>query len=326
MVGSHGSDFTTKWFGFGYAVTFPLLGFAWHPVVLVIGLWLYGFSFGGMDVAMNAQGVEVERHVTRNIIGSLHGFFSLGAMGGAALSGVVAGFGINLQTHFSVAALIGLVLLIWAATGMIRDEPTVAAAPDAPRQPRFVLPPRALWPLGIIAFCAAVGEGGMADWSALHVHDGLGASEGTAAFGFTVFSLTMLTGRFLGDRIVAIFGDVKVIAWCSGIASIGYLCGILIDTVWSVIVGYGVIGLGLSVVIPLVYRAAGNAKGIPRGRAVASVATIGYSGFLAAPPLLGLLAEVASLQAAMIVIGLLCSIIVFFAKATSVNGATAATE
>jgi MFS family permease len=161
----------------------------------------------------------------------------------------------------------------------------------------------------------------MADWSALHLHESLDASEGTAAFGFTVFSMTMLTGRFLGDRIVAIFGDVKVITWCSGAAAAGYLAGILIDTVWSVIVGYGVIGLGLSVVIPLVYRAAGNAKGIPRGRAVASVATIGYSGFLAAPPVLGLLAEVASLQAAMIVIGVLSAIIVFFAKATSTEEA-----
>jgi MFS family permease len=317
IVGSHGSAFTTSWFGFGYAVTFPLLGFAWHPVVLVIALWLYGFSFGGMDVAMNAQGVEIERRVGKNIIGSLHGFFSLGSMGGAALSGVVAGFGVSLQAHFTVAAAIGLLLLVWAATGLIRDEPAAERPPDAPREPRFVLPPRALWPLGIIAFCAAVGEGGMADWSALHLHESLDTSEGTAAFGFTVFSMTMLTGRFLGDRIVAIFGDVKVITWCSGVAAAGYLAGILVDTVWSVIVGYGVIGLGMSVVIPLVYRAAGNAKGIPRGRAVASVATIGYSGFLAAPPVLGLLAEVASLQAAMIVIGVLCGIIVFFAKATS---------
>ena len=325
LAGTRGSAWTTRIFGLGYTITFPLLGFAWHPVVLIVALWLYGFTFGGMDVAMNAQGVEVERKVKTNILGSLHGLFSLGAMAGAALSGVVAGFGTSLQVHFTIVAVLGLLILIWAGKSLIPDDVEVVTSTEKVRDPRFVLPPRALWPLGIIAFCAAVSEGGMADWSALHIHDSLDASEGTAAYGFTIFSLTMLTGRFLGDRIVAIFGNVRVIRWCAGVASIGYLIGILIDTIWSVIIGYGLIGLGLSVVIPLVYRSAGNAKGIPRGRAVASVATIGYSGFLAAPPILGLVAEVSSLQLTMIIIGALCAVIVLFAGATA-PGATGPDE
>jgi MFS family permease len=319
LAGSHGSAWTTRIFGLGYTITFPLLGFAWHPAILIVALWLYGFTFGGMDVAMNAQGVEVERKVGTNILGSLHGYFSLGAMAGAAISGVVAELDVSLQVHFTVAATIGLLLLIWSGRGLIADDVAATSNTQTTRDPRFVLPPRALWPLGIIAFCAAVSEGGMADWSALHVHDSLGASEGTAAFGFTIFSLTMLTGRFLGDRVVAAFGNVRVIQWCSGLAAVGYLIGMLIDTVLSVIVGYGLMGLGLSVVIPLVYRSAANAKGIPRGRAVASVATIGYSGFLAAPPVLGLVAEISSLQLTMIIIGILCGVIVFFAGATAAD-------
>ncbi|MEJ7837956.1 MAG: MFS transporter, partial [Thermomicrobiales bacterium] len=252
LVGSRGSAWTTTIFGLAYVVSFPLLGFAWHPIALIAALWIYGFTFGGMDVAMNAQGAEVERKVGTNIIGSLHGFFSLGAMAGAALSGVVASIGIGLQTHFTVASTIGLLLLIWAGRGLIPDDVAAVSAADKQKEPRFVLPPRALWPLGIIAFCAAVSEGGMADWSALHVFESLNASEGTAAFSFTVFSLTMLTGRFLGDRIADKFGNVQLIRWCCGVAGIGFSIGMLIDTVWSVIIGYGIIGFGLSVVIPLV--------------------------------------------------------------------------
>ncbi len=116
--------------------------------------------------------------------------------------------------------------MAWAATGLVQDQTHEGTKPESGG---FVIPPRILWPLGIIAFCSALGEGAMADWSALYLHEHLGSRESVAAIGFFVFSLTMLTGRFLGDGIVAKFGTVTVIRTCAIIATAGFLFGIAVD-------------------------------------------------------------------------------------------------
>lgn len=247
-------------------------------------------------------------------MGSLHGFFSLGALVGAALSGVVAQAGFGLLPHFVAFSAIGLTCVLWASSGQIADE-IVPHHATSEKKSRFSLPPRVLWPLGVIAFCGAVGEGGMADWSALFIHNELGGSEGMAAFGFTAFSTTMLIGRFAGDRIVGRFGAEVVVRVASLIASAGMLIGLAPGGLMTAVAGFAIMGLGLSVVIPVVYSAAGSTPGIPSGRGVAAVATIGYAGFLAGPPALGYLAQISSLRAALLVVVVLLAVIFFFANA-----------
>ncbi|MGB3306588.1 MAG: MFS transporter [Thermomicrobiales bacterium] len=315
IIEVRGSGRTAILFGGLYVITLSLLALSPVPFVLGIALFGYGFVFGAVDVAMNAQGVEVERSLHKPIMGSLHGFFSLGSLVGAALSGVIAEAGIGLTPHFIAFSLIGLALLLWAQAGQIADAPSPVGAAEEPKRARFSLPPKVLWPLGVIAFCAAVGEGGMADWSALFINSDLGGSQGVAAFGFTAFSTTMLIGRFAGDRIIGRFGAARVVRWASVIAAFGMLVGIAPGTLLAALVGFAIMGLGLSVVIPVVYSAAGSTPGIPSGRSVAAVATIGYTGFLAGPPLLGHLAQVTSLQFALYVIVVLLAAMLFFAPA-----------
>ncbi len=312
VIELYGSARTALITGSGFVVGLSLLALSPHPVVLAIALFLYGFGFGGVDVAMNAQGVVVERRLRKPIMGSLHGFFSLGSLVGAALSGLVAEAGIGLIPHFLAFSAFGLGFLLWANRGQVADDPAPPTDTSAPKPARFALPPRILWPLGVIAFSAALGEGAMADWSALYVHNELGGSEGVAAFVFTAFSTTMLIGRFAGDRIVARVGPVRSVRSGSVIASVGMLIGLLPGTIAAAAIGFAIMGLGLSVVIPVVYSAAGSTPGIPSGRGVAAVATIGYSGFLAGPPILGYLARVTSLQIALLVIVAALFVIVFF--------------
>lgn len=315
IIEVRGSGRTAILFGGLYVIALSLLALSPIPLVLGVALFAYGFVFGAVDVAMNAQGVEVERSLRKPIMGSLHGFFSLGSLVGAALSGVIAEVGIGLTPHFIAFSLIGLALLLWAQTGQIADAPSPVSATEEPKRARFSLPPKVLWPLGVIAFCAAVGEGGMADWSALFINSDLGGSQGVAAFGFTAFSTTMLIGRFAGDRIVGRFGAARVVRWASVVAALGMLVGIAPGTIIAALVGFAIMGLGLSVVIPVVYSAAGSTPGIPSGRGVAAVATIGYTGFLAGPPLLGHLAQVTSLQFALYVIVVLLAAMLFLAPA-----------
>jgi fucose permease len=196
---------------------------------------------------------------------------------------------------------------------MIADEPL----PDAQKSKGgkgFSLPPRALWTLGVVAFCGAVGEGAMADWGALYVHDDLGGSEGMAAFAFTVFSTTMLLGRFATDRVSSRFDPSRVVRAGAIVAVVGLIGGLLPSTTTAAIVGYAVMGLGLACVFPLVYSAAGSIPGVPSGRGVAAAATMGYTGFLAGPPLLGFVARVTSIQAALLLVAALIAVIPFYAS------------
>lgn len=322
VTSTRGSALVTTVFGLFFCVTVPLLGVAPNAWMLAISLVLYGFGNGGLDVAMNAQGVEIERATGARIMGSLHGFFSLGGLLGAGTGALAARLDVGLEAHFTVLAVAGFAVLAWAATGLIPDA---ARADSEARGGGFVIPPRILWPLGVIAFCAALGEGAMADWGALYLNDHLATSASTAAIGYVVFSLAMLTGRFLGDAVVAKLGPVRVVRACAIIATVGLLLGIAIDQVWSMFIGFGAVGLGLSVIIPLVYGAAGNTPGIPGGRGVASVATIGYTGFLAGPAMLGWLAEASSLRVAMLVVALLAAVIIFMAQQTDPRRRASAT-
>ncbi|MDQ3656481.1 MAG: MFS transporter [Chloroflexota bacterium] len=315
LIEHYGSDRTTFLFSIGFVTALVLMGLSPSPAVLAVTLFLYGFGFGATDVAMNAQGVTVEHRLRKPIMGSLHGYFSLGALLGGAISAVFAQFDIRLEANLIAFSVLGYVLVVWANRGQIRDEPIPADEAPKKKGLRFSLPPRVLWPLGVIAFCGAVGEGAMADWGALYVHDELSGTEGMAAFGFTMFSTTMLIGRFAGDKIVARFGPGVVVRVGAIVSALGLTAGLLVGTTISAIVGFAVMGIGLAFVFPVVYSAAGSTPGIPSGRGVAAVATIGYTGFLAGPPLLGFLARATSIQASLLIVAALIAIIAPFTPA-----------
>lgn len=300
----------------GVIAALSLCGLALAPnaIALGFGLFIYGFAFGGTDVAMNAQGVEVEKRLHTTIMGSLHGFFSLGALGGAAVGAGVASLGIGLTPHFMAVSLLGVVVVLWANIGQIPDTAVIQEHAEK-KGPRFALPPKSLQVLGVIAFCAALGEGAMADWSGLFIHNDLGGSEGMAAFGFAVFSTTMLIGRFAGDRVIRRYGRVPVMRVAGIVSSMGMLVALLPHSVVAAVIGFAILGIGLSVVIPIAYSAAGSTPGIPSGRAVAAVATIGYTGFLAGPPVLGWVAKLISLQGALMLIAVALLMIAAMAPA-----------
>ena len=313
LIERHGSSRTTFWFSLAFSLSILVMAFAPSPWVLATGLFIYGFVFGAGDVAMNAQGVTVERRLGKPIMGSLHGFFSLGALAGAAVSALVASLGVGLEINLTMIAVLAAALTFWASLGYVADEPEPV---EQKREggSRFSLPPRALWPLGIIAFSAAVGEGAMADWGALYIHDQLGSGEGVAAFGFAAFSTTMLLGRFACDRLVLTFGSARVVAVGAVISAIGLIGGLIPGTTTAAIIGFAVMGIGLAPGFPVIYSAAGSVPGIASGRGVAAVATIGYTGFLAGPPILGLLARVSSIRIVFVIVALLILSIPLFTR------------
>jgi fucose permease len=297
LVDTRSSAFTVACFGLVMILSLPILGVAPHLLVLMLALLLFGFGNGGMDVSMNAQGIQVERLAGRSIINSLHGCYSLGAFVGAAIGAGVAQLGVPPLVHFIGVSVFGLAALWWIRRWLM---------PDA-KDPRL---------LGALALCASVGEGAIADWSGLYLRDVLEASSGVAALGFAAFSVAMLVGRFSGDALVRRFGAPRLVRAGGVLAALGLGIALLLNQPGIMLLGFAAVGLGLSIVYPLVFSAAGNHPTVSAGRAVASVATVGYGGFLAGPPILGWLAELTSLRTMMGFIVFLAALTAVLANAT----------
>ncbi|MEP5623829.1 MAG: MFS transporter, partial [Hyphomicrobiales bacterium] len=237
-------------------ISFGLVGFAPNMELLVAALFLAGFSFGGLDVAMNGWGAEVEKNLGRPVMSSFHGFFSLGAGVGAQLGGFAIWGGLSIPAHFSLWCLAMVPLAVWAYS---QPWPKAEQVPDAgTKAPLFAIPKGALILAGCVALVAALGEGAITDWAALYQIDDLGYPESLAPTAFTIFSIAMVIMRLAGDQIIARFGPVKV-AQISGVAAfVGCLLLVSGANIWMVWVGCFVMGLGYAVLFPLAMSRAAN--------------------------------------------------------------------
>jgi hypothetical protein len=275
-------------------VALPIPALATSAVGLVAGAVALGAANGGIDVAMNAHGVEVERRLGRPILSSLHAGFSFGGLVGAGAGALVAHRGVDVRIHFAVMALVLAAVAVAAAPRLLPSHAD-AALPGG----RLALPPRGLWPLGAIAFCCLLAEGAAADWSAVYFDGPLGTGAGTAALGFTAFSVAMTTSRLVGDRLTLRAGAVRVVRGGGLLATAGLGAALLIAEPAAGIAGFACLGAGVAVVVPSVFRAAGTGHGVAAGTALAAVTTTGYMGFLVGPPVIGAIAGATSLPAAL---------------------------
>jgi len=313
LVDTRSSAFTVLFFGLIMIASLPFVGLAPHLLGLIAALFGLGFGNGGMDVSMNAQGIQVERFAGRSIINSLHGCFSLGAFTGAAIGAGVTQLEVPPLVHFLGVSVSGLAALGWIHRWLLPDTKDQRQSGAAAA---FSVPPRSLLLLGALALCASIGEGAIADWGGLYLRDVLGTSSGVAALGFAAFSVAMLVGRFSGDALVRRFGAPRLVRAGGVLAAVGLGVALLLNQPGIMLLGFAAVGLGLSIVYPLVFSAAGNHPTVPAGRAVSGVATMGYGGFLAGPPILGWLAELTSLWAMMGLIVLLAALTAVLANAT----------
>jgi fucose permease len=169
--------------------------------------------------------------------------------------------------------------------------------------------------LGALVFCCLVGEGAAADWSSVYLRDSLGTSAGFAAAGYAAFAAMMTAGRLVGDRLVAALGPVRVVRGCGLLAAAGLGGALLVNHPVAGVVGFGCLGAGLSCIAPQVFSAAGNRDPARAGHAIARVASLGYLGFLAGPVVIGGVATVTGLPAALSIPALLALFVALNAPA-----------
>jgi MFS family permease len=287
------------------------LAFAPSFALLVPAMVLLGAANGSLDVSMNAQAVAVEELYRRPIMTSFHAAFSFGGLAGAVTGGVVASLNIGPLPHLSVVGLLCAVAALAAFRSLL---PSSADAADE-GAPAFARPTRALLGLGVISFCVLLGEGAMADWSAVYLNDTLETGPGFAAAGYAAFSLAMAFGRLFGDKVTARIGPTTLVRFCGALAALGLGISLAIGQPLLALIGFACAGAGFSVVFPVALSAAGRTEGMTVGAALAAVSTAGYTGFLLGPPAIGFAAELFGLGAALYIVVALSGAIVLLARA-----------
>ncbi|MFD3698634.1 MFS transporter [Streptomyces sp. NPDC058646] len=258
--------------------------------VLCGALLVYGATAGMSDVVMNALGVETENRLGRSVMSSLHGMWSVGALLGSAAGTLAAHTGTDARLHHLIAALV----LTAAGLAAVQGVLDLKSAEDAPAPPHFTLPPKSALLIGAIGFAAVFAEGASLDWSAVYLRDVLHTDAGLAAASTTAFALTMAAARLAGDRVVDRFGAVRTVRVGGVLATAGGLLVVAVREPAAALAGFGLIGLGIAVVVPLAFAAAARSGPNP-AQAIAGVATITYTSGLIAPSAIGAVADATSL-------------------------------
>jgi len=321
LVAKHGSRPVTWVAALAFALALVLPARAPSFVLLVAALAAVGLANGVLDVAMNAQAAAVQQRYAEPIMGRVHAFYSFGGLVGAMIGGRVAAEGIDPSAHLTG---VGLAIAVGASVVMLGMLPAhTDAAPDRPSS-RGKL--HVLLPLGILAFCVLFGEGAMMNWSAVYLRNVMGTGPGTAAAGFAAFSLMMTLGRAVGDTLTLKLGAVRLTRLGGALAMLGVASSLASSRWLPVVLGIGAVGAGLSIIFPIVLSAAARTPGLVPGASIAMVSMCGYSGLLAGPPLIGAVANVASLRGGLALVIVTSALVLLLARAVGGHWRPSATS
>jgi MFS family permease len=279
----------------GYPLGLVAISFANGPATLGLALGAMAVANSVVDVAMNAQGVELERRTGRPLLSGMHAGHSFGLAAGGLAGVLAATVGVPVRAHFAVTAAAGIAAGLLATGALVRED-------SAPGERRFAWPRGPLALLGVVAFCAFFLDGAGYNWIAVQLRTERGAAPGLAAAAFMLYALTLTAGRLAGDRLVAQYGRTTVVRTAAIVAAGGALLAVGGPGVATALAGWALFGLGVATIAPTVLGAAPDAAAVPPSVAIAAVATVGYAGSFAGPPGIGALAGATGLDAA---IGLL---------------------
>jgi predicted MFS family arabinose efflux permease len=285
------SRWITYWMGLLNALALLPIALSTRVEVLMASLFAWGFSTALMDVGMNTHSVKVERHAGRAVISVFHAFFSAGGLVGAVLGALAAHWAWSPLLHFGLVALCSLGGLV-ALRGHLHSYPIEAPAQSGAASQWMPKRPSGLVVLlGCLMLCSFMTEGAIADWGGIFLRDQLAASLAVAPLGFAAFSVSMVLGRLGGDQLRDRYTSTQVMRLAGVVAASGFGLIVLSPTVWLALIGFFAVGLGLSVVVPVLFSTAGHIPGAEGERSLAQVTLVGYAGFLVGPPLLGFVAQ-----------------------------------
>lgn len=301
LINIKGSRYVTSVSGYLFPFFFMMIPFVPERLLVFVPFFLMGAATGIMDVAMNAQAVEVEKEVGKPIMTMFHALFSIGMVVGGLLGSFFISMDASLTQHFVVIGICGLMVLLIASRYLLPDT----IQEDNSDEVLFALPKGPIVGLGIIAFCCMMGEGAMSDWSTNYMKHIVGSTKDFHAFGLIGFAAMMTFGRLFGDKGRALYGDRTMMLGGAVFSLFGIVLILTLFHPFLVIIGFGLVGLGLANIVPIVFSLAGSFPGIKPGMGIAMATTIGYAGFMFGPPVIGFLADQYDLRVALVLIALL---------------------
>lgn len=287
-----GSGPVTAAMAFGTYVAIIGPGLAANLAGLFLALALWGVVTGGLDVAMNAQAVQVQTSYGRPVMSSFHAFWSVGTVLGTVVGSFGAGLGISLLRQQSGLAVILALVTLWSMRHFVADHVPENYQPGGRVfELRLVL-------LGIAGVCALLSEGSAADWSPVYLHDELRVSPGHTGIAFAAFTVMMTFGRLIGDRVVLRLGRARSLTVVATLGALGMSAGLISNDLIGASLGFACLGIGLSIMVPVFFSTAADGPGAA-GPKLAVVSSFSYLGFLLGPASLGPLASATSVHTAL---------------------------
>jgi fucose permease len=278
-----------------------LLGVASTVIQLMITLFFVGFVRTVFNIALNTQAVDVQRHYQQPILSLFHGLWSLACFAAIGIATVMIWEKVAPAFHFLGIAAICITCIL-----LFRHQPALEKAAPADKRPFFVKPDKYLLLLGLIAFCAMLCESTIFDWSVNYFSQVIKTEKGLATSGYTAFIISMATGRLFGDRLIEKWGPFTLLKINSVLMGSGFLLAAFIPELVPAAIGLVLVGLGDSVIVPIVYNLSSQTKKMPSSYALSAVTMIGYAGFLTGPILVGIISEWFTMQWAWAIVGLIC--------------------
>lgn len=290
-----------------YATVLACIGLATNVWQLGGVLLLFGVAGNLCNISVNTQGIAVEKIYERSIMTTFHGAWSIAGFTGALIGLIMMHFQVSPLMHFLM-----ITGLIYANTWVMHS--TLVEGVKAPKSKGgwAMKPDQLLWQLGFVGFCSMAAEGAMFDWSGVYFKEVVHAPGSLVVLGYASFMIMMATGRFLGDWTIRRIGRVTMLQVSGIMIAFGMGISVFFPYLWTATLGFMLVGLGVSCIVPSVYSAAGKHPQIPPGVALAMVSSISFLGFLIGPPLIGYVAELANLQYSYALIGILGFFITVF--------------
>lgn len=295
LIARFGSRTVIRIVAIGYVLMIGLLSQATNHTALMIAAALFGACKGALDVSVCSQAIAVEHHYGRSSMNLLQGFWSLGSLFGAASSSLLLRHGFSTKVNLSSAAIIlGIVTL--CALPFLVNESTPS------EEASFSWPDSSLLRLSLLSFFGLFAEGALGDWAAVYLHSNIGVSLSMAAAGYATYAIAMTAARFAGGWITCHYSDKVVLRGSGFLVAFGFVT-VLLSRSWPLgFVGLAFTGMGIANIVPVIMNVAGKDERLGPGPAISTVSTISYFGFLAGPPLIGWIAQMAGLQHALLLI------------------------
>ncbi len=291
-----------------YAIELTNIGWATTGWQLALALFIFGLVGNMSNISVNTQGVLAEKMYGRPIMTTFHGVWSVAGFSGALTGLLMMNLRLTPRQHFIIVAAMVFIIALVARRYLIAGT----SAP-AVRKKFFSKPEGLLVRLGIIAFCSLAAEGTMFDWSGVYFREVVRTPHSLVTLGLVTFMIMMATGRFTGDAIIARVGRKKLLQVSGLLVFAGMMIAVLFPNLVTATLGFLIVGLGVSSVIPTIYSTAARSAKTSPGMALAGVSSVGFLGFLLGPPLIGYIAQISSLRysfAVMALFGLCVSIMV----------------